>query len=56
MVNVGLFGDISVGKKSILRIFANYLNNGKIDKLMDSLKLTVIKSDLIFLSKPFISS
>ncbi|MFX0030670.1 MAG: hypothetical protein ACFE8B_15765 [Candidatus Hermodarchaeota archaeon] len=45
MVNVGLFGGISVGKKSILRIFADYLNNGKIDKLLENLKPRIIKSD-----------
>ena len=30
MVNVGLLGDISVGKTSILRLFVKYLNKGDV--------------------------
>ncbi len=45
MVNIGLLGDVSVGKTSILRLFVRYLNKGDIEKVEGGLKCTVIKTD-----------
>ena len=45
MVNVGLLGDISVGKTSILRLFVRYLNKGDIENVEGGVKCTVIKTD-----------
>ena len=45
MVNVGLLGDISVGKTSILRLFVRYLNKGQIENVEGGKKCTVVKTD-----------
>jgi len=45
MVNVGLLGDVSVGKTSILRLFVKYLNKGDIEKVEGGRKCTVVKTD-----------
>ncbi|MHA1293656.1 MAG: hypothetical protein ACTSQJ_13440 [Promethearchaeota archaeon] len=45
MVNIGLLGDISVGKTSILRLFVKYLNKGDIAKVKGGKKCTVVKTD-----------
>ncbi|NHJ23431.1 MAG: hypothetical protein EAX89_02575 [Candidatus Lokiarchaeota archaeon] len=45
MVNIGLLGDISVGKTSILRLFVRYLNKGEIENVQGGLKCTVVKTD-----------
>ena len=45
MVNVGLLGDISVGKTSILRLFVKYLNKGDVEKVEGGKKCTVVKTD-----------
>jgi translation elongation factor EF-Tu-like GTPase len=45
MVNIGLLGDISVGKTSILRLFVRYLNRGDIEKVEGGIKATVVKTD-----------
>jgi len=45
MVNIGLLGDISVGKTSILRLFVRYLNKGEIANVEGGKKCTVVKTD-----------
>lgn len=45
MVNIGLLGDISVGKTSILRLFVKYLNKGEIENIEGGMKCTVVKTD-----------
>ncbi len=45
MVNIGLLGDISVGKTSILRLFVKYLNKGDIENVEGGKKCTVVKTD-----------
>ncbi|MCP4762272.1 MAG: hypothetical protein GY870_10865, partial [archaeon] len=45
MVNVGLLGDISVGKTSILRLFVRYLNKGDVENVEGGKKCTVVKTD-----------
>jgi hypothetical protein len=45
MVNIGLLGDISVGKTSILRLFVRYLNKGEIESVEGGKKCTVVKTD-----------
>ncbi|MFX0010098.1 MAG: hypothetical protein ACFE9R_07275 [Candidatus Hermodarchaeota archaeon] len=45
MVNIGLLGDISVGKTSILRLFVRYLNKGEIENVKGGMKCTVVKTD-----------
>ena len=45
MVNIGLLGDISVGKTSILRLFVRYLKVGDIERVKGGQKCTVIKTD-----------
>jgi translation elongation factor EF-Tu-like GTPase len=45
MVNIGLLGDISVGKTSILRLFVKYLNKGDIEHVEGGKKCTVVKTD-----------
>jgi len=45
MVNIGLLGDVSVGKTSILRLFVRYLNRGDIEKVEGGMKATVVKTD-----------
>ncbi|MFW9937498.1 MAG: hypothetical protein ACFFD5_07595 [Candidatus Thorarchaeota archaeon] len=45
MVNIGLLGDISVGKTSILRLFVRYLNRGEIENVKGGMKCTVVKTD-----------
>lgn len=45
MVNIGLLGDISVGKTSILRLFVRYLKQGDIEKVKGGTKCSVVKAD-----------
>jgi len=45
MVNVGLLGDISVGKTSILRLFVRYVNRGDIEKVEGGKELQIVKTD-----------
>jgi hypothetical protein len=45
MVNIGLLGDISAGKTSILRLFVRYLKVGDIEKVKGGTKCTVVKTD-----------
>jgi len=45
MVNIGLLGDISAGKTSILRLFVRYLKVGDIEKVKGGQKLTIVKTD-----------
>lgn len=45
MVNVGLLGDVSVGKTSILRLFVKYLNKGDIENVEGGMKCAVVKAD-----------
>ncbi len=45
MVNVGLLGDVSVGKTSILRLFVRYLNKGDIEKVEGGIDCKVVKTD-----------
>ncbi len=45
MVNVGLLGDVSVGKTSILRLFVRYLNKGDIENVKGGIKCTIVKTD-----------
>lgn len=45
MTNLGLLGDVSVGKTSILRLFVKYINQGTIEKVEGGLKCAVVKTD-----------
>ena len=45
MVNIGLLGDISAGKTSILRLFVRYLKVGDIEKVKGGQKCTIVKTD-----------
>jgi len=45
MVNIGLLGDVSVGKTSILRLFVRYLKKGDIEKVEGGTKCSVVKAD-----------
>lgn len=45
VVNIGLLGDVSVGKTSILRLFVRYLNKGDIEKVKGGVKCSVVKTD-----------
>jgi len=45
MVNIGLLGDVSVGKTSILRLFVRYLKKGDIEKVKGGTKCSVVKAD-----------
>ncbi len=45
MVNIGLLGDVSVGKTSLLRLFVRYLKKGDIEKVKGGLKCSVVKAD-----------
>ncbi len=45
MVNIGLLGDISAGKTSILRLFVRYLKVGNIEKIEGGKKCTIVKTD-----------
>ena len=45
MVNIGLLGDVSVGKTSILRLFVKYLKKGDIEKVKGGTKCSVVKAD-----------
>ncbi|TFG02518.1 MAG: hypothetical protein EU542_04790 [Promethearchaeota archaeon] len=45
MVNIGLLGDVSAGKTSILRLFVKYLNKGDIEKVAGGKKCNVLKTD-----------
>ncbi|TXT65741.1 MAG: hypothetical protein BAJALOKI3v1_70043 [Promethearchaeota archaeon] len=45
MVNIGLLGDVSVGKTSILRMFVRYLNKGDIENVEGGKKCIVVKTD-----------
>ncbi len=45
MVNIGLLGDVSVGKTSILRLFVRYLKKGDIENVKGGTKCSVVKAD-----------
>lgn len=45
LVNIGLLGDISVGKTSLLRLFVRYLNKGEIENVEGGIKCTIVKAD-----------
>jgi translation elongation factor EF-Tu-like GTPase len=45
MVNIGLLGDVSVGKTSILRLFVRYLNRGEIEKVKGGTPIVTVKVD-----------
>jgi len=45
VVNIGLLGDISVGKTSILRLFVRYINRGEIEKIEGGVSASVVKTD-----------
>lgn len=45
MTNIGLLGDVSVGKTSILRLFVRYLNKGEIENVEGGLKCVILKTD-----------
>ncbi|MFW9897238.1 MAG: hypothetical protein ACFFD7_15655 [Candidatus Thorarchaeota archaeon] len=45
MVNIGLLGDVSVGKTSILRLFVRYLKKGDIENVEGGTKCSVVKAD-----------
>ena len=45
MTNIGLLGDVSVGKTSILRLFVRYLKKGDIEKVEGGKKCTPVKTD-----------
>jgi len=45
LVNIGLLGDVSVGKTSILRLFVRYLKKGDIEKVKGGIKCSVVKAD-----------
>jgi len=45
MVNIGLLGDVSVGKTSILRLFVRYLKKGDIENVEGGVKCSVVKAD-----------
>jgi translation elongation factor EF-Tu-like GTPase len=45
MVNIGLLGDVSVGKTSLLRLFVRYLKKGDIEKVKGGTKCSVVKAD-----------
>ena len=45
MVNIGLLGDISAGKTSILRLFVKYLKVGDIEKVKGGQRCTAVKVD-----------
>lgn len=45
MTNIGLLGDVSVGKTSILRLFVRYLKKGDIEKVAGGKKCTPVKTD-----------
>ena len=45
MTNIGLLGDVSVGKTSILRLFVKYLSKGDIEKVEGGKKCTPVKTD-----------
>ena len=45
MVNIGLLGDVSVGKTSILRLFVRYLKKGDIENVEGGIKCSVVKAD-----------
>ena len=45
MVNIGLLGDISVGKTSLLRLFVRYLKKGDIENVKGGAKCSVVKAD-----------
>ncbi len=45
MVNIGLLGDVSVGKTSLLRLFVRYLKKGDIEKVKGGIKCSVVKAD-----------
>lgn len=45
MVNIGLLGDVSVGKTTLLRLFVLYLQKQKIDKIEGGIPCKIIKTD-----------
>ena len=45
MVNIGLLGDVSVGKTSLLRLFVRYLKKGDIENVKGGIKCSIVKAD-----------
>ncbi len=45
MVNIGLLGDVSVGKTSLLRLFVRCLKKGDIENVEGGVKCSVVKAD-----------
>lgn len=45
MTNIGLLGDISVGKTSILRLFVRYINKEEIENVEGGVKCSILKTD-----------
>jgi len=45
MINIGLLGDVTVGKTSILRLFVKFLKKGDIEKVEGGVKCSVVKAD-----------
>ena len=45
MVNLGIMGDVSTGKTSLLRLFVRYLNKGDIENVEGGMKCTIVKTD-----------
>jgi translation elongation factor EF-1alpha len=45
MVNVGILGDVSVGKTTILRLFVKYVENKTLQKKFKTGEATIVKAD-----------
>ena len=45
MVNVGLLGDVSAGKTTLLRLFVLYNNKKRISNIEGGIPCTLIKTD-----------
>ncbi|MHA1192693.1 MAG: hypothetical protein ACTSP9_10405 [Promethearchaeota archaeon] len=45
MTNIGLLGDVSVGKTSILRLFVRYINKEEIENVEGGMKCNILKTD-----------
>ncbi|MHA1372303.1 MAG: hypothetical protein ACTSWN_02085 [Promethearchaeota archaeon] len=45
MVNVGVLGDVSVGKTTILRLFLRYVESGKLKEILNGTPVEIVKTD-----------
>ena len=45
LVNIGVWGDVSTGKTSVLRMFVRYLNKGMIESVEAGKPVSVVKTD-----------